>query len=338
MKAYRIISGANIDGLALHDEKSPALGPNDVRVGVRAVSLNFRDLMFARGVYLASLKEPRIPCSDGAGEIIEVGTQVRRFKVGDRVATAFFPRWIDGDPTPLNTVGALGGQSDGTLAEEIVLNEESLVSIPAHMDFAAGATLPCAAVTAWNALFVAGNLKAGDSVLLQGTGGVSIHALQFAHAAGLQTIITSSSDAKLERARTLGAGATINYRSTPEWQDEVLRITGGRGVDAVLEVGGQDTLRRSIAATRLGGIVAVIGVLSGVSFNFDPFPLIAGARQLAGIFVGNRKMFEDLNRLASHAKIQPVVDRTFAFDKARDAYQYLASANHFGKVVIRVGD
>lgn len=337
MKAYRIVSGANIAGLELHEEKRPALGPNEVRVGVRAVSLNFRDLMFARGAYLVTSKEPRIPCSDGAGEVVEIGAKVQRFKVGDRVATTFFPHWIDGEPTPLNTAGALGGERDGTLAEEIVLSEESLVSLPDHMDFAAGATLSCAAVTAWNSLFVAGNLKAGDTVLLQGTGGVSIHALQLAHAAGLQTIITSSSDAKLQRARELGAAATINYRTNPEWQEEVLRITGGRGADLVLEVGGQDTLQRSVVATRMGGTVALIGGLSGWELSVVAFKLIAGARRLAGIFVGSRKMFEDLNRLASLAKIRPVVDRTFPFNEARAAYEYLASGNHFGKVVVRLG-
>lgn len=336
MKAYRIRPGANLEGLQLHDEKVPALGPYDVRVAIRAVSLNFRDLMFARGTYLVSGNEPRVPCSDGAGEVIEVGTRVSRFKVGARVAGIFFPKWIDGAPTIENNAGSLGAASDGTLAEQIVLNEESLVGLPDHLGYEEGATLPCAAVTAWNALFVEGDLKAGDTVLLQGTGGVSIHALQLAHAAGLQTIITSSSDTKLERARELGADATVNYRKTPEWQDEVARITRGRGVDLVLEVGGRDTLGRSMAATRVGGGIVVIGGLSGWSTPFESLALVARAQRFIGMQVGNRRMFEDLNRFMGFAKIHPVVDRAFAFAEARQAYAYLESGSHFGKVVILI--
>lgn len=334
MKAYRIRSGANVEGLQLHDEKVRALGPYDVRVAIRAVSLNFRDLMFARGTYLVSGDEARIPCSDGAGEVIEVGTRVSRFKVGARVAGIFFPRWIDGAATAENQEGSLGAGSDGTLAEQVVLNEEALVHLPDHLSYEESATLPCAAVTAWNALFVEGNLKAGNTVLVQGTGGVSIHALQLAHAAGMQTIITSSSDAKLERARKLGADATINYRTTPEWQDEVSRLTRGRGVDFVLEVGGRDTLGRSMAATRVGGEIVVIGGLSGWSAPFESLALVGQSQRLIGLQVGNRRMFEDLNRFMSFAKIHPVVDRTFAFAEAPKAYEYLESGNHFGKVVI----
>ena len=334
MKAYRIRSGANLEGLGLHDEREPTPGPYDVRVAIRAVSLNFRDLMFARGTYLVAGNEARIPCSDGAGEVLEVGPRVTRFEVGDRVAGIFFPKWIDGAPTIANNEGSLGAGSDGTLAEQIVLNEESLVRLPDHLSYEESATLPCAAVTAWNALFVEGNLKAGDTVLVQGTGGVSIHALQLAHAAGMQTIITSSSDTKLERARKLGADATINYRNTPEWQAEVSRITHGRGVDLVLEVGGRDTLGRSMAATRVGGRIVVIGGLSGWSAPFESLALVGQAQRLIGMQVGNRAMFEDLNRFMSFAKIHPVVDRTFAFAAAREAYQYLESGSHFGKVVI----
>jgi NADPH:quinone reductase-like Zn-dependent oxidoreductase len=336
MKAYQIRSGADIAGLQRTEVRVKELGPHDVRVAIRAVSLNYRDLMFARGGYLVSSTEPRIPACDGAGEVIEVGSQVQRFRKGDRVAAIYFPRWIDGEATPHNTTGTLGAQVDGVLAEQIVINEEALVTIPAHLDFVEAATLPCAGVTAWNSLFVEGKLKAGGSVLLQGTGGVSIHALQLAHAAGAQTVITSSSDAKLEKARKLGADFTINYRTNPEWQDEVLRITGGRGVDVVLEIGGRDTLKRSLAAARTGGVIAVIGGLSGWGSELEFLPLIAGAKRLSGIFVGSRKMFEDLNRVVSAAGIHPVVDRTFGFDQVREAYEHLASGGHFGKVVIRI--
>lgn len=337
MKAYRISSGGNLASLHRTEEKPVAhLGPHDVRVAIHAVSLNYRDLMISEGTYLSQGKEPVIPGSDGAGEVMEVGAHVTRFRSGDRVTPTFFPHWIDGEATPVNSANPLGADRDGVFAEQVVANEDSLVRIPDHLDYLEAATLPCAAVTAWNALFVQGALEPGQTVLLQGTGGVSIHALQLAHAAGANTIITSSSDTKLERARKLGAGATINYRSNPEWHEEALRLTGGRGVDLVLEIGGRDTLNRSLLSTRMGGIVSVIGGLSGWGTELEYFTLIRGARRLAGIFVGSRKMLEDLYRFIGHARIRPVVDRAFAFDQAREAYEYLKSGNHFGKVVVRV--
>jgi NADPH:quinone reductase-like Zn-dependent oxidoreductase len=222
------------------------------------------------------------------------------------------------------------------LAEEVVLHEDALVTIPAHLTYIEAATLPCAGVTAWNSLFVEGGLRAGDSVLLLGTGGVSIWALQLAKAAGLRAIITSSSNKKLERARDLGAAATINYKTTSEWQKEVLQLTDGLGVDLVLEVGGQGTLTRSIASTRMGGTVAIIGGVSGFGGEFNPLALIGGAKRLSGIFVGSRSMFEDLNRFLTVAEIHPVIDRVFPFQQAHDAYTYLKRAGHFGKVVIEV--
>jgi NADPH:quinone reductase-like Zn-dependent oxidoreductase len=250
--------------------------------------------------------------------------------------TSFFPDWVDGAPTPEKTANPLGAIADGVLAEEVVLHEEALVAIPAHLSHIEAATLPCAGVTAWNALFVEGGLRAGDSVLLLGTGGVSILALQLAKAAGLRTIVTSSSDEKLERALGLGASATINYTTTPEWQDEVLRLTDGRGVDLVLEVGGQGTLTRSIASTLMGGTVAIIGGVSGFGGELNPFALIGGAKRLSGIFVGSRGMLEDLSRFLSVAEIHPVVDRVFPFAQAREAYTHLERAGHFGKLVIQV--
>jgi NADPH:quinone reductase-like Zn-dependent oxidoreductase len=337
MKAYRILSGGGLDSLKLTEEESSAqLGPYEVRVGIHAVSLNYRELLFSSGNYLSKNKEPVIPCSDGAGQVTEIGSRVTRFRVGDRVAAIFFPNWIDGDPTPVNTAGTLGADTDGMLAEEVIKNEASLVRIPEHLDYIEAATLPCAAVTAWNSLFVEGGLKPGQTVLLQGTGGVSIHALQLAHTAGAKTIITSSSDTKLERARKLGADGTINYRTTPEWHEEALRLTAGRGVDLVLEIGGSDTLKRSIAATRMGGRIPIIGGLSGWTTDLEYFGLIGHAARLGGIFVGSRKMFEDLNQFVSHAGIHPVVDRTFEFTQARAAFEYLQSGNHFGKLVIKV--
>ena len=314
-----------------------ALKPHDVRLRVHAVSLNYRDLMVADGKYLGTHDAPLIPCSDGAGEVIKVGSQVTRVRVGERVAASFFPNWIRGTPTPQTTAAALGGSVNGMLAEEVVAHEEALVKIPAHLSYAEAATLPCAAVTAWNSLFVTGGLKPGDSVLLLGTGGVSMWALQLAKAAGLRAIITSSSDEKLVRARSLGAPATINYKTTPEWQDKVLRLTDGQGVDLVLEVGGQGTLTRSISCARMGGTIAIIGGVSGFGGELNPFALIGGSKRLSGIFVGSRSMFEDLNKFLNVTGIHPVIDRVFPFEQAAAAYKYLESASHFGKVVIAVG-
>lgn len=337
MQAYRIIPGANIAGLNLVRETAPEPREHEVCVRIHAVSLNYRDLMIAHGRYLAVGREPIVPVADGAGEVIAVGSAVTRFKVGDRVANMYFPNWIEGVVTPEKTATSFGANIDGVLAEEAVFSEDALVPIPSHLNFIEAATLSCAGITAWNALFCEGGLKPGNSVLLLGTGGVSIWALQLAHSAGVRTFITSSSDAKLERARALGAAVTINYRRTPQWQDEVLRQTDGRGVDLVVEIGGDGTLQQSIAATRMGGIIAAIGGLSG-GFNtrLELLSLLGANRHLKGIFVGNRQMLEDLNRLVVHAQIHPAVDRVFAFDQARAAYEYLQQAGHFGKVVIAV--
>jgi NADPH:quinone reductase-like Zn-dependent oxidoreductase len=336
MKAFRIRSGAGIGTLALSESPSAALAPGQVRVKVRAVSLNFRDLMIADGSYLADSDKPVIPGSDAVGEIVEVGPAASRWRVGDRVATSFFPYWHHGAATPHNSRDALGAVADGVLAEEIVISEDSVFAVPEHLDDAQAATLSCAGVTAWNALFVEAKLQPGQSVLLLGTGGVSIWGLQLAKAAGLETIITSSSDDKLERAKALGASATINYRTHPEWQDEVRELSGGRGVDAVLEVGGKGTLQRSIDAAAMNGTIAIIGGVSGFAGEFNPISLITGAKRLSGIFVGSRGMGEDLSRFVGVNKIAPVVDRVFDFEQTPAAYEYLKSGAHFGKVVIRV--
>ena len=337
MRAYQILPGDGIDGLRCADFPDRELGNGEVRVRVHAVSLNYRDLMVAGGTYLVSVDDPIVPCSDGAGEILAVGPGVTRFQVGDRVAASFFPYWHDGPTSPEKVRHALGGDIDGMLAEEVILAEDTLVKLPAGMSFVDAATLPCAGVTAWNAIFESSNgIRPGDTVLLLGTGGVSILGLQLAHAAGLQIIITSSSDAKLERARELGAHHTINYRSFREWQEEVLRVTRGVGAHVVLEVGGKGTVNRSVASAAMGGSVAIIGGVSGFGGEVNPATLLATAKRMVGVYVGSRTMLEKVMRFADTCAIQPVVDRVFTFDQAKEAYRYMESGSHFGKVVIAV--
>ncbi len=337
MHAFHMTPGGGIDSLEAIKLPKRELQYHEVRVKVRAVSLNYRDLMVAQGTYPIRGEGAVVPGSDAAGEVIEVGPGVTRFRVGDRVATTFFPEWEEGKVSPRKTAVTLGAGGNGVLSEELVIGEGGLAAVPAHLSFEEAATLTCAGVTAWNALFVEGGVKAGDTVLLLGTGGVSVWALQLAKAAGVRTIVTSSSDSKLERARALGADVLINYRKNPEWQEEVLRATNGEGVDLVLEVGGQDTLARSIASAGMGGKVAVIGGLGGgFETGIQLLGLVIGGKNMSGIYVGSRAMQEDLSRLVAQRQIKPVVDRVFDIHEAREAYRHLASGNHFGKVVISV--
>jgi NADPH:quinone reductase-like Zn-dependent oxidoreductase len=337
MKAYQILPGANIDGLQCIDYPDRNLGHGEVRIRVHAVSLNYRDLMVASGNYLVTVDDPIIPCSDGAGEVLEVGPGVTRVQVGDRVAGSFFPYWQDGMTSPEKIRHALGGDIDGMLAEEVVLHEDALAKIPASLSFVEASTMPCAGVTAWNAIFVSSNgLKPGDTVLLLGTGGVSVLGMQLAKAAGLRTIITSSSDEKLQRARHLGAHHTINYQEIPEWHEEVLAMTQGRGANVVLEVGGKGTVNRSVSAAAMGGTVAIIGGVSGFGGEVNPASLLATAKRMVGIFVGSRAMLEDVMRFADVTGLKPVIDRVFPFARAQEAYRYMESGSHFGKVVIDV--
>jgi NADPH:quinone reductase-like Zn-dependent oxidoreductase len=337
MQAYRIYSGRDENPLERFERKTPSPAAREVLIRVHAVSLNYRDLMIARGDYSLSSDAPPIAIADGAGEVVAVGEQVTRFRVGDRVAATYFPDWIDGAPTPANTARVPGASLDGMLAEQVVMHEEALVAVPPRLELTEAAALSCAGVTAWNALFVEGRVRPGNTVLLLGTGGVSIWALQLAKAAGLRTIITSSSDQKQKRASALGADETINYQAVPDWEREVVRLTGGRGVDLVVEVGGRGTLNRSIAATRTGGTIAVIGGVDGFGAELAILPLLVGAKRLTGIIVGSRTMFEDLNRFVAATGIRPVIDRVFGFDQAREALAHLKAAKHFGKLVIAVG-
>lgn len=332
-REYSVRRGAGVAGLAVRTRPRREPAPDEIRVRVRAVALNYRDLMVVDGTSGRSDRD-LVPASDAAGEVIEVGALVQHVRVGDRVVSTFFPDWIDGPANDAAMAGALGGSRDGVLAEEVVLPADAWVRMPAHLDFVEAATLTCAGVTAWHGLFGLDPIPAGGSVALLGTGGVSIWGLQLAKAAGLRTLITSSSDAKLERARALGADVTINYATMPDWHEEVLRATGGEGVEVVIEVGGAGTLKKSLQATRMGGTVAIVGGVSGWGSELDPFQMIRGAKHLSGIYVGSLTMLEDLARFVALHRIKPVVDRVFPFAQARAAYEYLDSGSHFGKVVI----
>jgi len=336
MKQWQLGSQPGWEHLELVERPDPRPGPGEVVVRVRAASLNYRDLLVAT---LPARHQPgRVPLSDGAGEVVEVGAGVRRWQVGDRVAGLFFRDWRAGRFEHGYHEAALGGSVDGVLAEHVVFPEHGLARIPDGFDFAEAATLPCAALTAWSALFERGRLACGQSVLLLGTGGVSIWGLQLAVAAGAEVMITSSSEAKLERARLLGAAHTIHRTATPEWAEEVLRRTGGRGVDHVLEVGGPGTFGQSLQALASGGHLALIGVLTG----FGPpdtslFPLVSKNADLSGIYVGHAEGFAAMTRFVEEHQLRPVIDRVFAMDEARNAYAHLAGAGHFGKVVVDVG-
>ena len=333
-RQYSLARGDGIDRLAWHAQPRRSLAAHEVRVRIRAVALNHRDLMLARGTAGVPGRHV-VPASDGAGDIVEVGAAVTEWKVGDRVLSTFFPDWLDGPMTDEVAARALGGTLDGVLAEEAVLPASAWVRVPAHLDHAEAATLTCAGVTAWHALFGRDPLPPGATVALPGTGGVSIWALQLAKAAGLRVILTSSDDAKLERARRLGADATVNYRTTPEWGAAIRALTDGRGVDRVLDLGGPDTVAQSLQAVRTGGTVAIIGRLTGTApAQFDPAVVFGGGKTLAGLMVGSRAMTQDLARFVEVHALRPVIDRTFAFARAADAFAYLAGASHFGKVVI----
>jgi NADPH:quinone reductase-like Zn-dependent oxidoreductase len=304
-------------------------------VRVRACSLNYRDLAVLRGAYGGNVKPPLIPLSDGAGEVISVAPGVTRVKAGDRVAATFMQQWLEGPPDDLKANSALGGAIDGMMAEQVCLKAEGLVHIPEHLSFEEAAALPCAGVTAWHALFRSGSLRSGESVLLQGTGGVSLFGLQFAKMAGARVIATSSSDAKIERLRLMAADEVVNYKSTPDWDKPARAMTNGAGVDHVVEVGGAGTLPTSSKAVRRGGHIALIGVLAGGG-GFDPRLMMLKGVRLQGIYVGSREMFEEMNRAISLAGMRPVIDRVFEFGELHQAMQHMESGAHFGKICIHV--
>jgi NADPH:quinone reductase-like Zn-dependent oxidoreductase len=338
MKCYVIPTPKGIDSLSLVERPDPTPGPRQVLVRVRATSLNYRDLITVEGSAARAAPKPDlIPLSDGAGDVAAVGPGVSRIKVGDRVAGCFMQKWVGGAIDEAAQGSAMGGAIDGMLTELAVLEEDGIVRLPTGLSFEEGATLPCAGVTAWHALVEIGSIKAGDIVLVLGSGGVSIFALQFARLFGARVIATSSSAAKAERLRAMGAEAVIDYRATPDWDKEVMKLTAGRGVDITVEVGGAGTLPRSFLATRLGGRIAVIGLLTGAGAEVDPMPILRRNLRVQGLYVGNRQMFEAMNRAIEAGGLKPVIDKVFPFAHAKDAYRHMKSQTHFGKIVVSHG-
>ncbi len=334
-KALRL-EGFGLDGLKVVEVEVAAPGPTEVQVELRAASLNYRDLMTVMGTYNPRMVLPRVIGSDAAGVVTAVGEQVTRFKVGDRVTSLFFQDWEDGEIRPETGASALGGSIDGVFCTVRNFGERGIIHVPEFLTDAEAATLPCAAVTAWNGLVEKGKLRAGESVLILGTGGVSMFGLQIAKAHGARVILTSSSDEKLARGKATGADEMINYRTTPDWDKEVLRLTGKRGVDHVVEVGGAGTLPKSLKAVRAGGHVYLIGVLSEPGAGVDVLPVLAKSIYLDGVYVGSRGMYERLVAGMRVAGIKPVVDRVYPFAEAGAALQEMQNGGHFGKIVLEM--
>lgn len=338
MKAYEI-QQPGIEYLTIVEREVPTAKFGEVLIKFHAFSLNYRDLMVVEGKYNPRMKFPAIPFSDGAGEIVSVGDGVRKWKVGDRVCPIFMQGWGEGEADAGKSKTALGGGGDwdGVLREFGTFSQNAVVKIPDHLSFEEAATLPCAAVTAWNAISVSGSIKAGDTVLTLGTGGVSVFAVQLAKMCGARVIATSGSDEKIAKLRSLGADETINYREREDWDKAVLDLTDKRGVDHVIEVGGSGTMTRSINAVKTGGHVAVIGVLTSGG-DFNPVSLLMKAVRMQGIYVGSRAMFEDLNRAIIVNGLRPVIDRTFGFGDVKGALRYMESGSHFGKIIVKIGE
>ena len=337
MKAYEVRE-FGIDKLAVAEREIPQPQAGQVLVRMRAASLNYRDVMVITGTYNPRMKMPAVPFSDGAGEIAAVGDGVTEWAVGDRVCPIFVQQWLDGEvsETTRRTALGAGAQWDGVLREFAVFDASSVVRVPEGLSFEEASTLPCTAVTAWHALSVSGHLKAGESVLTLGTGGVSIAALQTAKLFGSRVIATTSSEAKAAKLRALGADDVINYTEREDWDVAVMELTGKRGVDHVIEVGGAGTLARSLNAVRVGGHVALIGALSGGGGAVDPIQIFMKSVRLQGIFVGSREMFRDVIRAIDEGGVRPVIDRTFEFDQVPEALEYMRSGAHFGKIVVQI--
>lgn len=336
MQGYQITGTEGLLSLRLGDIPDVAPAAGEVLIRVKAVSLNYRDYMNVMGIRGVTGPVPRVPCSDGAGEVVAVGAGVAAWKSGDRVVSPFMPSWIDGGFTQAHAAKALGGAVDGLLREFAVLPAAALLPIPEYLTFEEAATLPCAAVTAWDALTVRGGLQRGETVLILGSGGVSVFALQIARLMGARVLAISSSDEKCQRLLALGAEAAHNYKTDPKWDEWALAQTGGLGVDKVIEIGGPGTLNRSIKATRFGGHIALIGVLTGISGEVQTVQILRKGIRLDGIYVGSRAMFADMLDAFTTANLKPVIDSVFPFDQAPDAFRRIESGQHFGKIVITI--
>ncbi len=334
MRAYQVQTPDGLEDIKFIELAEPEIAADEVLVKMKACSLNFRDLLIPQGGYARNDVRPIIPVSDGAGEVVALGSDVKSHKVGDRVVGNFFQGWIEGPMGMAGLHSALGGSIDGVLAEYFVLKANAALAVPKQLSYEQAATLPCAAVTAWQALVSLGSLKKDDTILLLGTGGVSMFGLQLAKALGANVIITSSSEDKLDKTRSMGADHTINYREFPDWENEVMKITDGNGVDNVLEVGGVGTFEKSVASAKVNGIVSILGLLTGVDGSAFNLSVIFNLLKIHGIYVGSVEMFNAMNKVIAENDIKPVIDTTFSFTEAMDAYRHLASGKHFGKVVI----
>jgi NADPH:quinone reductase-like Zn-dependent oxidoreductase len=333
MRVWEIDGDYGIGQLRMAERDEPAAGPGQIVLAMRAASLNYRDLATVRG-HTVRHRLPLIPFSDGAGEVVAVGEGVTRFKLGDRACPLFFQSWLSGPVSAEQRSRPLGGPLPGVLQERMVLSAEGASAFPEHLNWQEAATLPCAALTAWRAIAHEAPVGPGDTVLVQGTGGVSIFALQFAKARGASVIVTSSSDAKLERAKALGADHLINYRAVPEWGAQALELTGGRGVDVVVEVGGEGTINQSLTAARVGGSVVIIGILAGAAAPISIPTVFSKNLRVLGISVGSREQFEAMCADIAKARLAPVIDRVFAFEAVPDALRLMEAGGHFGKIVV----
>ncbi|MBI1211625.1 MAG: zinc-binding dehydrogenase [Alphaproteobacteria bacterium] len=334
MKVWEIQNAYGLEHLAIADKPEPKPERGQIVVAMKAASLNYRDLLTVKG-FGGAFPLPLVPFSDGAGDVVAVGDGVTRVKSGDKVCPLFFQSWTSGPVTFESRMKALGGSVPGVLQEKLLVAAEGVSKYPAHLSYEEAATLPCAGLTAWRAIAVEAPVGPGQTVLVQGTGGVSIFALQFAKALGAKVIATSSSDAKLERARALGADHTINYKTTPDWGAKARELTGGRGVDVVVEVGGENTLGQSMDAARVGGAIVIIGVLGGFSAPVMVPLVFSKNLRIHGISVGSREQFDDMCAHIERWKLKPVVDKTFGFKEIPEALKLMESGGHFGKIVVR---
>jgi NADPH:quinone reductase-like Zn-dependent oxidoreductase len=336
VRAIEIQTQFGLDHLVVVERQQPEPGPRQVLIRMRAVALNYRDLLTVDGSYNPKQPLPLIPCSDGVGEVAAVGEEVSRVREGDRVIPIFAQRWVSGAPSREKLRSTLGGPLDGTLAEYVVLDEEGVTLAPSHLSDDEAASLPCSAVTAWNAVAGDDPVGPGDTVLVQGTGGVSIFALQLAQLLGARVIVTSSSEEKIRRVRELGAWETINYQNDREWGKTVRKLTGGEGVDRVVEVGGAETLTQSLGAVAIGGRISLVGNLTGGVMKLNVIPIFMRQVRLQGILVGHREAFEQMNRAIEAHALRPVIDRVFPFSEARKAFEHMRSGRHFGKICINM--